>query len=98
MSRVVVSIQASTDDEAAVADTVRRCMRDALGQDAPLDSGGCVRRVFPEGTPGRRGKLFTMTVPDGLPRGKIEEFIGKLKGSDSIADAGIPESKWPMTP
>src|SRR5262249_57778788 len=84
MSGVVLSIQASTDDVAAVADAVVRCMRDTMGADAPADAAGRVRRVFPAGTPSRRGRLFTMTIPEGVSPVKIQEFVGRLKGDASI--------------
>ena len=54
---VVFSIVAHTTDASSVAADVLHCLRDAVGETIAKRASEGLSRVFPEGTPGRRGEI-----------------------------------------
>ncbi len=91
----VLSIVGATGDFATIAADVAKCVRDAVGDAVARQASNGLQRVFPEGTPGRRGKLFTLTIPDDVPETKLSEIIDRLKQTESVDSVTAPKPRKP---
>jgi hypothetical protein len=55
-----------------------------------------IRRVFPEGTGGHRGRLFTADLPDDFDESLIRDLLFTLVDSGIAEYAGPPNPRRPL--
>ena len=85
-------IQAAPQEEARVEEDALECLRGELGTTAPIR----VTRVFPAGTPGRRGRLFLAEADLSLDAALIRRVIERLMSLSSVEDAAPEAPKHPV--
>jgi hypothetical protein len=69
-------------------------VRELAGEDAA--EAARIRRVFPEGTGGHRGRLFTADLPDDFDESLIRDLLFTLVDSGIAEYAGPPNPRRPL--
>jgi hypothetical protein len=55
-----------------------------------------IHRVFPEGTSGHRGRLFTAELPEGLEESLLRDLVASLVDNGLAEYAGPPSRRRPL--
>lgn len=85
-------IRAATDNDAQLERDALACLRDEFGDSARVR----LQRVFPAGTPGRRGRLFLAESDLAIDDDAVRRLIDRLMALDSIEAAGPEAPKHPV--
>lgn len=88
--KIVLRAAADREQELRAEVVKRVAAQCAAGSDIRLS------RVFPAGTPGRRGRLFIATIEPSPAPDQHERILGCLRESPEIEEAGPAAEKSPM--
>jgi hypothetical protein len=90
--QIVVKVAAERVGEGV--QLIREAVDSALDQDTKDLIG--VSKVFPENTPGQRGRIFTLQVPDHIPEQQCQALIQSLRDHKSLESAEAATPKRPQ--